>query len=131
MVSNGIQISFFLSAKPANTYLLLFCVFRLWNLDGFHLHVWVVLLVIFFSEAVAVVQQEAMAQQLHSLTQLEIFGGIILIYMLLGDLHHTARENVLKESNVIIIFLCNDPLFEVFRYDIMFTLFFWHHESQV
>ncbi len=54
------------------------CLLR--QLYGFHLYVGVVLPVILFGEAVTVVQQEATAQQLHRLTQLEVLGRVILIH---------------------------------------------------
>lgn len=54
----------------------------LWELDGFHLNLWVVPLIILLGESVAVVQQEGTAQQLYPLSQLEVFGGVILINLL-------------------------------------------------
>lgn len=51
-------------------------------LYGLHLYVRVVLLVILFSEAITVIQQEATAQQLHRLTHLEVFWGVVLIHFL-------------------------------------------------
>lgn len=46
----------------------------LWKLDGFHLNLGVVLLIILLGESIAVIQQEATAQQLYPLSQLEVFG---------------------------------------------------------
>lgn len=54
----------------------------LWYLYGLHLHVRVVLLIILFSEAITVVQQEGTTQQLHRLTHLKVFGGVVLIHFL-------------------------------------------------
>lgn len=54
----------------------------LWEPDGFHLYVRVVLLVVLLGESVAVVKQEATTEQLYLLPQLEVFGGVILIHFL-------------------------------------------------
>lgn len=54
----------------------------LWELGGFHLYLRVVLLIILLGESVAVIQQEATAEQLYLLPQLEVLWGVILIHFL-------------------------------------------------
>lgn len=62
------------------------------ELDGFHLNLRVVPLVILLGEGITVVQQEGTTQQLDAFSQLQVFGGVILIHLLRGDLQHTAGE---------------------------------------
>ena len=69
----------------------------LWNFNGFHLHVRVVGLEILLSEAIAVIEPEGTGQQLHCVTQLEVFGWEVLVHLICWDLQHTAGEGLWKE----------------------------------
>lgn len=52
------------------------------ELDGFHLDLRVVLFIILLGESITVVEQEGTAHQLDAFSQLEVFGGVILIHLL-------------------------------------------------
>ena len=50
-----------------------------------------------FSEAIAVIEPEGTGQQLHCVTQLEVFGWEVLVHLICWDLQHTAGEGLWKE----------------------------------
>ena len=74
--------------------LFLWCLGPFWDVYGLYLHVRVVFLVIVLSEAITVTQQEAATKQPNSLSYLEIFGGIILIHFLWGNLQNATGKRL-------------------------------------